>query len=264
MQIIGNPTFREWVDQQPDPEWPGLPLTHVTRGTIAERIARHGTVEPAPCHGTGKETAYFFYGRAAYRPREAPVIKFEFATPYCFVFDDRLLDQADAIHPFDTGAKASRSYDHVLTEDMPLEDFNLVGDLRRPNKLVARVFGTMSAYYEGDRSKIDVSIAKPWQHLAHAYVQLLKSPGRNEPDDRIGSVEVAIHESVSLQRYLRAVVVPHTVWSEGARAPWLRDVEADGAEIVAYPFVGGRPPEHYHTLIDTAVRELYRRWGISI
>lgn len=264
MQSSNNPTFREWVDQQPDPGWPSLPLTHITRGALAERIARYGAVEPSRCNVLGMETAYFFYGRAAYRPSEAKVIKFEYASPYCFVFDEGLLGQADAIHAFDTGAYAQRSYDHVLTEDMSLEEFNLVGDLRRPNKLAGRVFGTVSAYYDGDRTKIEDGITQPWEHLAHAYIQLLKSPGRNEPDDRICSIEVAIHESVPLQKYLRAVVVPHTVWTEEARAPWLEDVESDGAKIVTYQFAGGRPPEHCHVQIEAAVRELYRVWQIPI
>jgi len=261
---LGNPTFREWVDQEPDPGWPALPLTHVTRGTNAQLIARYGTIDPSPCRVLGKETVYCFYGRAAYRPSKANVIKFEYDSPYCFIFDELLLGRADAIHAFDTGAHANRTYDHVLTEDMCLADFDLVGDLRRPNKLIARVFESQSAYFEGDRGAISDGIAQPWENLARAYVQLLKSPGRNEPDDRICSIEVAIHESVSLEAHLRAVVVPSTVWKDGARAPWLVDVEADGAQITPYPFVGGRPPEHYQAQIESSVRNLYRSWGIPI
>lgn len=264
MQTAGNPTFREWVDRQSDPHWPMLPLTHVTRGTLAERISREGTIEPSPCRVLGKETAYFFYGRPAYRPSDARVVKAEFASPHCFIFKELLLGEADAIHAFDTGAHANRGYDHVLTEDMDTDDFNLVGDLSRPNKLIAKVFGSQASYYAGDRSKIAEDIAEPFEHLANAYVQLLKSPGRNEPDDRICSIEVAIHDTVSLRRFLRAVVVPHTAWNAKARAPWLEDIAYDGASIVTYDFVGGRPPEHYHVEIERSVRALYRDWEVLV
>ena len=264
MRHSSNPTFREWVDKQPDPKWPLLPLTHITRGTLAELIARYGTLEPSPCKVLGKQTSYLFYGRAAYRPSDAKVIKDEFDSPYCFVFDEVLLGRADAIHAFDTGAHHRRGYDHVLTGDMLLEDFNLVGDINRPNKLVARLFGTVSAYFDGDREKIATGIAQPWEHLPRAYIKLLTSPGRNEPDDRICSIEVAIHESVALRSNLRAVVVPHTMWNGDGHAPWLDDLAREGARIVPYDFVGGQPPEHYHTLLGLAVRDLYREWGLPV
>jgi hypothetical protein len=182
------------------------------------------------------------------------------------VFDEMLLGRADAIHAFDTGAYAKREYFHVLTEDMLLEDFSLGTDIHRPNKLIAGVFGNMSAYYEGDRQKIAAGITSPWESHARAYIDLLTSPGRNEPDDRIASIEVAIHDSVSLRQHVRAVVVPHTYWgARGSdRAPWLEDVQSDGAMIATYEFVSGRPPEHNHVHLEAAVRELYRGWGLSV
>jgi hypothetical protein len=236
----------------------------MTRGTLAELIARYGIIEPTPCKVLGKETSYFFYGRAAYRPSDAKVIQHEYDAPHCFVFREILLGEADAVHAFDTGAHEKRSYDYMLTKDMRLDDFNLVGDINRPNKLAACIFGTISAYFEADRSKIPEGITQPWQHLPHAYVQLLKSSGRNEPDDRICSIEVAIHETVSLRSNLKAVIVPHTAWNEKTRATWLEDVAFQGAEIVPYRFVGGYPPEHCHTLVVDAVRNLYRDWQIPV
>ena len=104
--------------------------------------------------------------------------------------------------------------------------------------------------------------AEPWEFHASAYLNLLSSKGRNEPDDRICSIEIVLGEAVPLAGSLKAVIVPHTLWSDAKRAPWLTTLSANGIEICPYDFIPGRPPEHYHVLLETFVRDLYRSWGL--
>lgn len=252
--------FLDWVDQLVDPKWGLFPLTHVTRGLLAEDIVVGGRVGESD-----SPKAYLFYGRAAYRIAGDNVTKIEAACPCCFVFDSSLLTDADSIYAFDTGAFDKRLYKHVLIEDMKVEDFRLTGDELRANKLIAHVFGTKRAYFEGDRSQmIDPEKgAKPHQMLARAYLQLLSSPGRNEPDDRICSIEAVFNDGVALTPHLRAVVVPHTLWdnNDDDRAPWLKKLSDTGVAIRTYSFIPGRHPEHYHTLMELAVRDYFEEEG---
>ena len=207
--------------------------------------------------------AYFFYGRPAYRVSANGAVKVEAACPYCFVFDPVLINTARAIHAFDTGAFANRLYTHIMTEEMAIEDFCLERDPTRPNRIIAAVFSKLETYFEGDTTKMVAPDkgAEPWEFHARAYLHLLASTGRNEPDDRICSIEVSFTRDVSLHGTLRAIIVPHTLWRAPARTPWLETLSSSGVEISPYAFIPGRHPEHYHALMEVAVRELYAKWG---
>ena len=88
----------DWVIQHPRPNWRVLPLTHITRGVVAEDIIRGGRIEPSECRIFGEPLAYFFYGRPAYRIAGQGVIKAEAFCPFCFVFRPELVERAKAIH----------------------------------------------------------------------------------------------------------------------------------------------------------------------
>jgi hypothetical protein len=260
----GRVGFRDWVDRQPEPGWTLMPLTHITKGIRAEDIIRAGNVGISDDGFFEEPVAYFFYGRPAYRVRGDGAIKVEAACPYCFIFDAALLRSATSIHAFDTGAFADRLYKHILMEEMKVEDFSLERDEKRPNRLISRIFSSMRTYFDGDTTRIAAPDkgAEAWDFHARAYLQLLTSPGRNEPDDRICSIEVVFGQAVPLEGNLKAIVVPYTLWDDEQRAPWLRRLHAQGVKIAPYIFVPGRHPEHYHTLLESAVRDLYDDWGL--
>ena len=65
----------EWVALQPTPNWGAMPLTHITRGVIADDILRSGQISPSPCRVFEQPLAYFFYGRPAYRIGDNGVTK---------------------------------------------------------------------------------------------------------------------------------------------------------------------------------------------
>lgn len=260
----GRPGFREWIDKQPAPEWPLMPLTHITKGLTAEDVIRAGKVDTHECSVLGQSVAYFFYGRPAYRLTDDGAVKVEAACPFCFIFDPNIIHQAEKIHAFDTGAFAKRLYKHILQEEMDIADFSLEKSLDRPNKLISRVFGSMQTYFDGDTSKI-VSVeegAEPYEFHARAYLQLLASPGRNEPDDRICTIEIAFSNPVSLGGQLKAVIVPITLWNDRTKTPWLHELHSSGVAIRPYLFVPGRHPEHYHALLEASVRDYYAELGV--
>jgi hypothetical protein len=259
-----RPSFRAWVDSEPDPGWGLMPLTHITKGVLAEDIVRQDAVMAIERGVVKTRLAYFFYGRPAYRVSGDTAVKIEAVCPFCFVFDPLLLRKAAGINAFDTGAFANRMYKHMLPEEMNVEDFSLGTDETRPNRIISKVFSSREAYFRGDTT-VAVSAeegASPWEFHARAYLNLLASRGRNEPDDRICSIEVVFGDDVPLAGNLKAIIVPHTLWTGTTRAPWLEAINRSGAQVSPYEFTPGRHPEHYHTLMELAVRDLYEGWGI--
>jgi len=241
-----------------------MPLTHVTSAISGEDIVRHGMIDPKPCAVFNEKLAYFFYGRPAYRIGAEGAVKVEAACPFCFIFDASLIKRAKSIYAFDTGAFSNRMYKHAFVDEMDILDFSLEKDNERPNRLIHAVFKTKRTYFDGDISKAlsPEDGAKAWEFHARAYLELINSKGRNEPDDRICSIEVVLGEPVALNHDLKAVVVPHTLWDTDSRAPWLEKLEEAGVVISPYLFVPGRHPEHYHAMMEVAVRELYQGWKL--
>jgi hypothetical protein len=211
----------------------------------------------------GETLAYFFYGRPAYRVSGDGAIKVEAACPYCFIFNASLIHRARAIFAFDTGAFENRLYKHVFLEEMKVADFSLQKDETRPNRLIGTVFETRGKYFDGDVSQVrnlEAAIPK-WRHHVHAYLDLISSRGRNEPDDRIYSIEVLFSVPIPLEGNLLAVIVPHTILEGHQQAPWLEALQAKAVTLTPYPFVPGRGPEYYQAQLESIVRELYKPWG---
>lgn len=254
-----RPGFRKWVDEQAAPAWPQLPLTHIAKSLIAEDIAASGVVDVAECQVFKRPLTYLFYGRPAYKVRGDGAIKLPSACPTCFIFDPKLVEAALSIHAFDTGAFHARMYKHSLMEEMRVEDFSLEKDTSRLNKLIAAVFGSPEDYFDGviPDDSVDAK-SKKWEFLAQSYLSLLVSKGRNEPDDRIGSIEAIFDAPIPLDPHLKAVIVPHVIWGDGNGAPWLADLAKAGVKVIPYHFVPSRNPDYYNALIEAEVRRYYR------
>lgn len=88
-------------------------------------------------------------------------------------------------------------------------------------------------------------------------LNLIQSPGRNEPDDRVCSIEITFSDPVPFSNNLLAVCVPHTHWKDGDGAPWLQDLRSSNIDILPYNFIPGRHPEFYQTMMESQVRAYY-------
>lgn len=249
--------FREWVDRLPASAEPLLPLMHTTKAIVAVDIVKDGSISATDCRVLGKAVAYFFYGRPAYRVSGNEVVTQNAMCPVCFVFSESLIANASNIHPFDTGAFAARLYSHAMIDEINIPDYDIVGDNSRIPKLITRIFGDNKTYYDGDRAIIAKSAidAEPDEYLAQAYIDLIQSRGRNEPDDRVSTFEIAFENEVSLAPGLLAVVVPDNIWNSTYSASWLKPLAAGGVEVLPYRHIMGREPSHYRDAIEVQVRE---------
>jgi hypothetical protein len=189
-------------------------------------------------------------------------VKSEALCPLVFIFRPELIDSAKAVHAFDTGAHGIRMYSHVVAEEMDANDFRLE-PASAANQLISAVFGSQRAYFDGDTRAVSAANpqVQPYQFHARAYLDLILSPGRNEPDDRVFTIEVVIGGPVPLSGSLQAIVLPHTLWPTGPKAPWLETLHNGSVSIIPYQFVPGRSSEHSHTLLEQAVRLIYEQKG---
>ena len=261
----GRPGFMEWVALQPTPNWGAMPLTHITRGVIADDILRSGQISPSPCRVFEQPLAYLFYGRPAYRIGDNGVTKTESFCPFCFLFKPQIVEGAEAIHAFDTGAFAARMYSNVLPHEMSENDFRL-NSVAAANQLISATFGSQETYFDGDTRVIGKKppAIRPHDFHAKAYMDLVLAPGRNEPDDRVYSIEVVFTEPVPLNGALIGIVLPHTLCAEEDMAPWLEPLVKAGIPLIPYNFIPGRHPEHYHTLMERAVKEFYQKQNFLV
>jgi hypothetical protein len=251
--------FSDWVDRQDASELKRLPLTHMSKAYVGRKIILADVIEPDDCDVAGKKVVYCFYGRPAYRASKDATVHLSAGAPYCFVLSPSVINRAKAIYPFDTGAFDNRMYNHVLVEEMLMVDFDLSGDPDRINRLVGALYGTPTAYFDGDKSRVPRpdQIAEDWEMAAQAYAALVASRGRNEPDDRIGTIELVFDHPLPLADNLLAVVVPHSHCVPEKEAPFLTGLREKGVDIIPYTFIPGKHPEYYQSLIESCLRDYY-------
>jgi hypothetical protein len=256
--------FQKWIEKQPDPKWPALPLTHITKGITAQDIATESAVEPQLCPVFNIPLTYFFYGRAAYRVSGDGALKLEATFPFCFVFDPELMKQARKVYPFDTGAFEKRMYVHHLMEEMKIDDFAMLAKPDVANRLIKSVFAELNTYLAADRSRIRPAdqISEPGDLHVRAYLELVGSMGRNEPDDRICTVEVILDKKIDLEKHLLALIVPHTLWNPKTKTDWLQSLAAGGATILTYESIPGRSPEYYQAQLEATLKNFYHSRGL--
>ncbi|MHC2019070.1 hypothetical protein [Methylobacterium sp. CM6247] len=263
-KIKDRTSFRKWVDGITSPDWSLMPLTHVTKGINLADIMDDGEIQGDYCDNLKDYLNFFSYGRPGYRISGDGVIKAEVACPTCLIFKPELIQDAEKFHAFDTGAFGKRMFSHILVDEMNIDDFSLQKDVTRPNKIISAVFKSKLNYFNADTSKALKSDeeGEAWQFHTKAYLDLINSKGRNEPDDRVCSIEIVIKNAVKLEGKLLAIAVPHTFWNETKQAPWLLESHGLGVTILPYEFIPGKHPDHYHSLLEGVIRDYYKSSGV--
>lgn len=257
--------FCDWIDKHSPVSERLLPITHVSSAIGTQRVVDDGKLMlPDKIDGSFKSPLlYFFYGRPGYRVKSGSSISLEASCPCCFVFHPSIINRCHEIHAFDTGAYFNRLYSHVLSDDFNVEDFSLGNDPLRINRLISATFESEAAYIDADRSKLRKTddVAQPWELEGRAYLALLASPGRNEPDDRICTIEVNFQDPVLLDENLIGVVVPHTLWMSNSKSPMLNYLYEREVRIGTYKFIAGRHPEFLQAQMEIAVHALFDELG---
>ena len=243
--------FQQWVDATKDPKWGLLPLTHITKAIRARDILIDGSLNPAFCDIQKEKLVYTFYGRVGFRVTGEDIISVERLCPVCIVLKGDIINSKAKIFPFDTGAYHSRFYEHQIDDEFNLDDFSISGDATRLNRLIARIYPNKKSYMVGDTSNVSDpdEISRKSEFEVQAYMDLIQSFGRNEPDDRVSAMEVAFSDPISLKDVALCVIVPHTLIETGNSGHWLNSLGGD-VPVLPYEFLPRRRPEFYHTAIE--------------
>ncbi|MBF0167826.1 MAG: hypothetical protein HQL45_09360 [Alphaproteobacteria bacterium] len=201
-------SFSTYVDNQPLPAGPPLPLCHVTSPAGLVAILTAGKIEAfkddlAPTNGK----SYAFYGRPAY-VRERHNGQYSDQTvrhPACILFKTDLLASAADYYPFDTGAFLAGRYDNYLQDAIPPNPqaptkpkekkreeclhFLLKNDISTPTKFVPSFYKDNAAYFKAKPSA-------PLQRqanslLVEAYFNLINASISTDFDGRARALEVS-------------------------------------------------------------------------
>lgn len=104
-------------------------------------------------------------------------------------------------------------------------------------------------------------ISNPDDIYARIYLSVIAAQGRNEPDDRACSIEVIFQDSILLDEHLTAIILPDSYWNDDFKSKIVAPLNKRGVEIRPYSFVPGKSPDHYHALIESELRDLFKEWG---
>lgn len=175
-------TFDDFISSSPCAD-PVLPLVHLTDGFSLRIILGEGELKPQDCPVIEGPALYFSYGRPAFRPNGGmqPTALSSYA-PVCFVMDASKVP-IKHVFPFDTGAFKKRMLAQAFHRKMPLKSFELAADLRRPQQVVAKFFGSNADYYD---CSVNPSVAVPSLLFeAESVLSLFANKQTEEYDDRI-------------------------------------------------------------------------------
>lgn len=255
--------FSKWLKTKERTTFGYLPLTHVTKAINLEKIIVGKWLKPTHCPNFDEDILYTFYGRAAYRVAGDGVIRNESLSPVCLVFNGELIKRAKNIFPFDTGAYKNRMYKHHFGDELKLDDYSIGTDIELPNQLIQSLYKTVGNYFDADTRIVPprTEVTRKSDMSAGLYLDLIKSEGRNEPDDRVGSIEVLLQDAVKVADHLRCIILPDAFDVESDDGEWLELIRAMGCQIRFYKYVPGKGPDYYHCHLETELRKFFIEQG---
>lgn len=251
--------FSRWLKEKERTSFGYLPLTHVTKAIRLEKIVNGRVLNPTMCANFEKDLLYAFYGRAAYRVGGDGTIRNEALSPVCMVLNGELIERAYGVYPFDTGAYKNRMYKHHMGNELDLEDYAIGSDNELPNQLIQALYKNVGKYFDADNRVLPerTELAKASDMSAGVYLDLIKSVGRNEPDDRVGSIEVLLQEGVKLSEHLQCIILPDAFNVESDDGDWLENLRSMRCQVRFYKYVPGKGPEYYHCHLEAELRKFF-------
>lgn len=198
-------SFDDFVASAP-PVGPLLPLVHMTDGYCMRLIMDGNKLEAQACKVLGDIALYFSYGRPAFRPHGgAPPTALSSYAPVCFIINSGAIKVKKA-YPFDSGAFYRKMFSRATHSKMTLKNFELAADLARPQQVVAKFFGSNTAYFDNDTRKDVAGPALLFE--VESFIALLGDKQSEEYDERISSIEVITDTSVLLGGNVIAMAFP--------------------------------------------------------
>lgn len=206
--------FTQYILDQ-NPAVPPLPLMHTMEGLGFRSAFTESRLEPNSCPVFKEEKLlYLFYGRPAYRINSSDYVNSDVCFPICFILHPNTVEKAKRVYPFDSGAYINKLFSTFLFEKYEIDHFlvnpttlKTISCPEIPARIVATFYENNSKYYWGDCNQLLRFSALDYE--AKDYHELIRNRGGARFDDRRGTIEVQIEESILLsQDTVCAVALP--------------------------------------------------------
>ena len=189
-----------------------LPSMHSTSCFNAEEIYKQNKIKVQLCDKFKKKLVYFFYGKPVYKvaQNETQSRSDNLLSPVCFIVDTKKLP-IELIIPFDSGAYISKRYDNIFPDDFIskeklVENFSLNNNINAIKIFIKNFYGNNENYLSGiccfnDSLACECSI--------ESLINLLKSRGNFNFDDRAKTVEIICKKDIKLNKIIKAIIIPN-------------------------------------------------------
>ncbi|MBF0603994.1 MAG: hypothetical protein HQL07_09900 [Nitrospirae bacterium] len=192
---------------------PSMPLTHVAGWEIFQEILQSGKLVPQKDSLFQKDLVYFFYGKAAYRPKEDPTQSRYLVDldqlPACILLDGGRLQGRVGQVPFDTGGFFYGLLDPPLAGNnlTALSDYELHGDHDCLRRCVWAFYESNDGYFE-ERPRVSLLFPSGSDPVAR-YYELIQTKRSDKFDDRGKTFEIRFDQEIPLNdQTVMKIVIP--------------------------------------------------------
>lgn len=244
--------LKDLLDNQPSIK-PLLPISHITDWHSVENIAKCGYLS---YEESEDKCICFFYGAPLYKVKSplegAHALGLIYIRPIGLVFKSNLINMADKMYPFDSGAY-SEHFKPYFPNSFDLSKFEIspVGE-EELGKLVSLLFGNNDNYIFGTPAPP----CRPVNSITDGLYALYSSKEVKPFDERNHGIELQYFKNVFIKDNIELIVFPRTVYLENKDA-FSADLNQHPVEFYedAYRF----DPEKDSALIQAKVKEYLRK-----
>ncbi len=198
------------TDVKPDPSLPLFPLLHKADSArqsgkekpTALDYFRSGFIEPVPCDVFGENLVYTFIGRPSYR---------ELSRPVCFVIRPAP-ELIQNVFLFDTGAYHENRYRKILDNELDINLFRIPADQDMIKRFITLNYGDNAYYYFSlAKDKNLYRLMDSVEEFGYSMLERIVEFKKVFFDTRCRTLENILRTPISLEKYLMAVILPHSL-----------------------------------------------------
>lgn len=232
---------------------PLLPISHITDWHSVEHIVKCGFLS---CNASEDKCICFFYGAPLYKVKspheDERTLGLMFRRPIGMVFKSDLIDMADKVYPFDSGA-FSEHFKRYFPPEYDLSEFEVSPVAREtPSKLVSLLYGSNENYIFGK----PITPPKPVTSITEGLFELYNSKDIKLYDERNHGIELQYLKDVFIEDNLELIVFPRTVFRENKE---LIEVDLQKYNVEFYEDAYRYDPEKDSALIQAKVKEYFHK-----
>ena len=209
------------------------------------------------CSVYGTHLIYAFYGRPSYRLHDDGLShNLPTYSPVCFVLNNKLVDSAERMLPFDSGGFSK--YSAAMHPSLTLKDYELTIGSASTTKVVAYFWNSNADYYS-TRFLDSLAINPATIALIH-YYSLISNRLSTVFDNRCSTIELQFPSPLELTGNIEAIVVPSGVAGSVAA----KIASSLSAELLTYEFEMPYTAFDFHVSVRIAVRDFLILSGVAL